>query len=285
MPLKHTTETFLVFLLGVVILATGFLLSTLPDLPQGATAWGILFILALIYPISLIVLFRNRRADHVFRVLHWYPAAMLLLWLVLQIAAMEKPGILRVVDWFTWGWSFAAVTFAFILIIGYCLQVIRRRIPRIVLLLVAFVPFVALAFTSQQGPHYEKLLSSVLWDHSFIRSLEGKKIFGLQIAKSIPIKQNLNSSQDSSEEAWRVKLRAAEDQRKEARLEKRKQGSVSSTVVVSDAGNGSGKMLADSRTKPKKLPSSGPEDIALLGVIFFALYGAVLQKRAMGRAC
>ena len=89
MPLKHTTETFLVFLLGIVILIVGLLLPTLPDLPAGAVPWTILFVLTLLYPLSLFFLFRNRRADHALRLLHWFPAAMMLVWITIYVLGMR----------------------------------------------------------------------------------------------------------------------------------------------------------------------------------------------------
>ena len=103
MPLKHATETFLVFLLGAVILLTGLLLSTLPDLPAGAVPWTILFVLSILYPLALFALFRRRRADHAFRLLHWFPALMLLLWLGVEIVALEVPRAYSFIGWYTWG--------------------------------------------------------------------------------------------------------------------------------------------------------------------------------------
>ncbi|MEI8230928.1 MAG: hypothetical protein WCG83_07390 [Candidatus Peregrinibacteria bacterium] len=287
MPLKHTTETFLIFLLGVAILVTGILIPTLPDLPAGAVPWAFLFILALLYPVALFLLFRSRRADHIFRVLHWYPAAMLLVWLILEIVALEKPRLLLFVDWYSYGWTLPAVALAFIFLIGYCLQVIRRRLPRIILLLAAFIPFTVLAFTSQQSQLLEKQLASVLWDNRVIRSLEGKEFLGFQVAKQLPVNQNLASSEDSSEEAWRVKLRDAEGLRAKA-LVRRNQRKNSNTAIVAEqdaatAASASGKLIA-AVGRTKKLPSAGPEDIAVLGVLLLAAYAAVLQRRAVLRS-
>lgn len=285
MPLKHTTETFLVFLLGFVILVTGILIPTLPDLPVGAVPWALLFLIALLYPIALFLLFRSRRADHVFRVLHWFPAAMLLVWLILEIVALESPRMLALVDWYSFGWTLPAVAVAFVLLIGYCLQVIRRRVPRIVLLLAAFIPFSMLALYSQRDQHLEKQLAQVLWNNHVIRSLEGKAFFGVELAKRLPIDQNFASSSDSSEEAWRAKLRNAEVIRTKA-MERRKERQLAhsseETIRVTDASTASGMVIASRRMK--KLPSAGPEDIAVIALLFLAAYGAVLQRRAIVRA-
>ena len=88
MPLKHFTETFLVVVLGAVIALTGLLTATLPNLPDGALPWAVLFILSVVYPLSLYSLFQRRRADNTFRNLHWFPAGMLLVWLMLQGAVL-----------------------------------------------------------------------------------------------------------------------------------------------------------------------------------------------------
>src|SRR3989338_4009325 len=85
MPLKHFTETFLVVLLGAVIALTGLLAATLPPLPEGALPWGVLFVLSIIYPLLLLPLFQRRRADNSFRLLHWFPAMLLLVWLFSRI--------------------------------------------------------------------------------------------------------------------------------------------------------------------------------------------------------
>ena len=286
MPLKHATETFLIFLLGVVILVTGILLSTLPDLPAGAVPWAILFVLALLYPLSLFLLFRNRRADHAFRLLHWYPALMLLVWLGLEVAALERPRLLAFVDYFTWGWTLPAVVLAFILLITYCLQVVRRRGLRVLLLLLAFIPYVSMGLASERSFHWEPQLASLLWNGNWLASLEGKDFFGFHIAQKLPLKQNLNSSQDQSEESWRVKLREAEQRRSEiAEKIKNQSGSVALAIVApSSAGSGATLSMGTTAKKPHRLSSSGPEDIGAFALLLIAGYTFVLHERARRRA-
>ncbi|MDD4628350.1 MAG: hypothetical protein PHE68_03065 [Candidatus Peribacteraceae bacterium] len=282
MPLKHTTETFLVFLLGVVILLTGVLLSTLPDLPAGAVPWAILFVLALIYPLIFLFLFRSRRADHSFRLLHWFPALMLLVWLGFQITALERAQFLKFADWFTWGWTLPAVTLAFVLLITYCLRVIRRRATRIALLLLAFIPFVAGAMMSERTYHWDRQVASALWEGPWLASLEGKEILGLKLTKQLPIAQNLSSSKDQGEESWREKLRATEARRREVReLLRSKSGST--VVAVSSSSNSSVAAIAEVKTKPVHLPSSGPE-VEVFILLMAAMYAGVLHDRARRRA-
>ncbi|MDD5623891.1 MAG: hypothetical protein PHI23_04250 [Candidatus Peribacteraceae bacterium] len=291
MPLKHTTETFLVFLLGVVILLTGLLITTLPDLPAGALPWGVLFVCALLYPLILLLLFRRHRADHSFRLLHWFPAGMLLIWLLLQLLALSKFRLLSVVDWYTWGWTLPATVLAFILLISFCLRVIRRRTQRILLLLLAFVPFVIVAVVSQQSQHWDRDLSAFLWQRDVWKSLEGRSFFGWKVGRSLPTSQNLTASTNSSEEAWRELMRLQENQR--ARAEKRlaRLGSGESSAIASEEAeessigslSGTGQEIREVKTMPRKLPSSGPE-LGFIIILFAALYAGVLHDRARRRA-
>ncbi|MDO8468306.1 MAG: hypothetical protein Q7S29_00930 [Candidatus Peribacter sp.] len=290
MPLKHATETFLVFLLGVVILLTGLLLPTLPDLPAGAVPWAILFALSVLYPLSLFALFRRRRADHAFRLLHWFPALMLLLWLAIEVVALELPRALLAIGWYTWGWTLPAVTVAFILLLSYCLQVVRRRVTRVMLLLLAFIPFVGGALASQQTTHWDRQLASALWGGDWLTQLEGKTILGVRLAGRLPTQQNLSASSDAGEESWREKLRQAEQRRREAR-EQRLAGSsslsASSLIARVASSQSSMRSITDpassAKSKPTKLPSSGPEMGAFV-FLMLAGYTSVLHGRAKKRS-
>ncbi|MDD5751791.1 MAG: hypothetical protein PHS73_04715 [Candidatus Peribacteraceae bacterium] len=281
MPLKHTTETFLIFLFGVVILLTGFLLSTLPDLPVGAVPWAILFVLALLYPLSLVFLFRSRRADHAFRLLHWFPALMLLVWLGLQIVALERTHLLSLVDGYTWAWTLPAVALAFILLVTYCLRVVRRAALRIVLLLIAFLPFVTVALVSERGPHWERQMASALWEGQWLKSMEGATLLGFTINRRLPLAQNLSSSNDASEESWRERLRAAEQRRREVR-ERMLRSTGAVLPSPSSVSSSSAAVIAEVESKPAKLPSSGPE-IGFLVLCALAGYAGVLHDRARRR--
>ncbi|KKW38624.1 MAG: hypothetical protein UY85_C0027G0001 [Candidatus Peribacteria bacterium GW2011_GWB1_54_5] len=74
MPLKHTTETLLVFLLGTATVVTGIIIPSLTAPDMGIAPWAIVFVLAIAYPLALSGLFRRNRADYAFRLLHWMPA-------------------------------------------------------------------------------------------------------------------------------------------------------------------------------------------------------------------
>src|SRR3989344_8787739 len=109
MPLKHFTETFLIVVLAAAIALTGLLMATLSPLPEGALPWGVLFVISIIYPLSLYGLFQERRADNFFRNLHWFPALMLLGWLSLQGVLFSDGSLAGKVALYTWGWTLAAV--------------------------------------------------------------------------------------------------------------------------------------------------------------------------------
>lgn len=145
MPLKHNTETLLVFLLGLFTIIIGALIASVPVLPAGIAAWSIVFALSLFYPFLLYPLFRRDRADYVFRMLHFGPAAVVLLWLFVQVVSLRLPRALILSSWLTWTLAALPVASLFFLLELFCLSVIRQRVKRTALLVVLFVPFLALA--------------------------------------------------------------------------------------------------------------------------------------------
>jgi len=210
---------------------------------------------------------------------------MLLVWLGLQITALERSHFLKYVDWFTWGWTLSSVTLAFILLITYCLRVIRRRVTRVALLLLAFIPFVAGALMSEKTYHWDRQVASALWEGPWLASLEGKELFGLKFVKPLPIAQNLSSSKDQGEETWREKLRATETRRREVReLLRSKSGAMLANISSSSSSSSSSKVtIAEVKTKPVHLPSSGPE-VGVFILMMVAAYAGVLHDRARRRA-
>lgn len=163
MPLKHLTETVLVFTLGLVIVLTGILLPTLPSLPPGILPWMIIFVLTLLYPISLYPLLKRNRADYFFRLLHFLPVAMATLWLLLELLMLRWPSVRSLLSVYLFAWTLPAVCISFVLIAWFCLSVIRRRFPRLFLLGLLLVPFLALALSSQGVWQGDRLLAGVLW--------------------------------------------------------------------------------------------------------------------------
>ncbi|MBM3230795.1 hypothetical protein FJZ28_00530 [Candidatus Peregrinibacteria bacterium] len=300
MPLKHFTETFLIVALGAIIALTGLLISTLPHLPDGALPWAVLFALSIIYPLLLLPMFRVRRADTFFRNVHWFPSLMLLIWLALE--GMIYKGVLgeTSVNVFTWGWALGAVAFGFLLIVYYCLQVIRRRVPRVAFLSLILVPFAAFAIVSERGSSWESELSASLWGADFWQmNVSSGALALLPGGGSKPV---LEPSDDAKEEQWRERLREQErrEERIAARMKsrgmtERKSASSEAKLVAAVASSsskssksvavlsGTGDELRNAGTMPGKLPTSGfgwSTIISLLAVGYVTL----LQRRAQERA-
>ncbi len=288
MPLKHKTETRLIWLLMAVIALVGLLIASLPPLPRGIVPWAILLTATVIYPLVLYPLFRRDRADRPFRLLHWFPALMVVLWAVLQSLGSLVPATKVIGTWFTWSWTLAAVVVAFGLITWFCLLVIRRRIPRLVGMALLLVPFTALAVASQQKFHWEDQIAAVLWqDDSAIVSS------GTGVIAAEP-DRNLDPSEDPKEEAWRTWLRAVEKRRQDrlARLEQEENDSESETSASSSSTSAASSEVAalpDSlkpggsgthqvSSSPSQLPHSGME-WGFISTLMLAGYTTVMQRR------
>jgi hypothetical protein len=281
MPLKHFTETFLTVVLGAVVVLTGLLTATLPDLPNGALPWVILFVLSVAYPLSLHSMFQKRRADNFFRNLHWFPAGMLLVWLLLQGVVLGSNLTPDEVDVYTWGWTLPAVIVGFVMMVLFCLKVIRRRVPRLLFLAAILVPFAALAIVSEQGPHFEEEITAVLWDNSLMQVSDTGMLTAWMKTGSGGEK-NLDPSEDKEEEEWREHLRM--QQRREERIAGRLSGDVDTDEkpVEPDTDedpvlSGTGDELRNAGTMPGNLPNSGfGWHFIILTMI--AAYSATLHK-------
>lgn len=253
MPLKHFTETVLVVILGVAVILTGILVPTLPPLPQGILPWMILFFLALAYPLGLYPLLRNNRADYAFRLLHFLPAALLVIWLGLQIAVLQVPTAVHWLHAFVFGWTLSGVIVSFLLIAAFVLHVIRRRIPRLVFLGILLVPFLVFSLLAQRSTHGNPRLASVLWHGTWwnIIATEGS----------------------SSSIAFAPSSSSTGNQSSHAALPPPPSRSSSSRPLF---------VQASSSSKPSHLPSAGPEfDLLVLTVL--ALSSARWHRRLARR--
>ena len=294
MPLKHATETALVFLLGVILLITGVVLRLLPALPGGMLWWGAAFALSLVYPLLLYPLLRKRRAEYSLRALHFLPALFLLLWLLSTLGAeWLKP--VSAVGWLLrWGLGLLPVALGMLFLVLYCLSVIRQRATRVPLLMMLFVPFSLLALATE-------------W-----KGWTGNG--GLQASvqqSSRSIHANLEPSTNTHENSWRGMLRRME--RREERLLRNEDPFAASSVIAtaqsssvqlliaaktsassrmslgstssSSSSRGMIAAAASSRTAvdaPPALSSTGPA-LNTLGVLLAAGYFTVLQRRVMRR--
>lgn len=254
MPLKHATETFLIVVLAVAVIVTGMVMQTLVSLPEGIVPWAILFVIASLYPLLLGKLFRENRADYAFRLLHFVPAIMLLVWLLLQALTLLFPVFENILRWYTWGWSLPAVATGIFLMVGFVLKVIRRWTKRIAFLAILFLPFIVLAVTNEmQGWHQQ--MASALWQGNWWQIDQDGT--GTQVAGGGDVLGgvNLQHSSDPSEEAYRERLRALE--RRRERIARRL---AQSSYAVEMGENGASDINAGSTNDGQTDPGPGPTD-------------------------
>lgn len=274
MPLKHDTETFLVTLLGLMIALAGVTVTFLPPLSVQTFPWVIAFVISLIYPLALYPMLKERRAEHEFRALHFVPMLILLVWLVLDLLASFRPDLSYLQEWFAWSWSMPVVAVAFLLLILFCLFVIRQRGVRIGVLLLLLAPFVILSQMSENRD-WDRQLATLMWDGASV---------GTGTIASGGTSSNLAPSDDKAEEQWRMQLRRMERRRQRLAEEEEEEIAVRGardSVIIAAGGipelpNGKG----GNGNAPPKLPSSGfgMEGLALVMV---AGYCATIHRRAI----
>lgn len=283
----------MMFILAVAIIVTGIILPTLPDLPNGLVPWAIVFVPAVAYPLVLSGVFRRNRADYEFRLLHWIPAIILLVWMVLQGIAYVWPLILGVLDWFTWGWSLPAVATGFLLIILFVFKVIRRWSTRLLLLALAFVPFMV-GSVANEYYNWTPQITATLWQGEWWQL---DTTLGTPVASNDGRDEgkNLSASADPTEEQYRERLRAIE--RRRERIEQRLEGrgldegniptssemaAMVSETSPSSESTSSAPMLASSSSLPSQLPSSG-FGWSAMAMLLLAAYCAAVQRKTIMR--
>lgn len=267
MPLKHATETALVLLLAVMIALAGVAVAFLPPVSVSILPWAIAFAISLIYPLALYPMMRERRADHSFRLLHFVPAAILLIWLVLDLLASFVPGLQWLQSWFTWAWALPFVALAFLALLAFCLNVIRQRLPRMSALAAVFLPFLLLSLLSERQD-WDRKLAGMLWEAPST---------GTGVVAGNMTGSNLDPSADSVEEQWRAQLRRME--RRRQRLEEEGSSASSETSSVSSVrGATSGVIIASGGLPEKPLPK--PTDAPHLPSSGFGAEGLALTMLA-----
>lgn len=262
MPLKHTTETLLIILLAAALVLTGFVLSILPPLSVSIIPWTVAFVVSLLYPLSLYPMFKERRADYEFRIFHFAPAALLLLWMILDLLGSAFPLVAFLLSWFTWGWALPVIFLLFLLLAWFCFKVLRQWIGRLIMIGLIFLPFLLLGILNEQF-QWSRSIGLALWQDMATGS--GGTI----------IAENGSSSED-----WREALRRASRNRSSSSASSLiaavSSSSESSVLIGSTGSDGS----ASSVAPPPHMPHSGGE-VEALALLFVAGYCATLQKRAM----
>lgn len=163
MPLKHLTETVLIAILAAVTIVTGFLVATLPHLPQGLLPAAMLLVLTLLYLVAIYPLLKSNRADNAFRLLHAAPAAIVAVWFAVEIAGLRFPALLLLSRVWTWGFGLFGVLLTFVLLAAFVLRVIRRRTPRLSILAALILPFALIGLFSERRNGWHSALSASLW--------------------------------------------------------------------------------------------------------------------------
>ncbi|TSC79407.1 MAG: hypothetical protein G01um101425_687 [Candidatus Peregrinibacteria bacterium Gr01-1014_25] len=287
MPLKHATETLLVVGLGIAIALCGILLAVLPPLGISVWPWALLFLFAVLYPAVLYPLLRRRRAEYAFRALHWFPAALCLLWLAAQLLTEVVPSVFRVTDTLTWGWSSPGVALGLLLLAWFSLAVVRQRARRLGVIALLALGFAGVAVAGRAWHMQERAQFALA---SLLSSAE-------IAADTVP---NLAHSSDEREENWRMSMRRR--MRREERLNDRgdvaAHDSLSATVQAAQSqtsaliattkpsrrGNEAlsfGRRVVDA---PPRLSHTGPEATGVLLLGLLAAYCGVLHVRVQRRA-
>lgn len=285
MPLKHLTETVLVVLLAIVTIVTGVLVATLPPVPEGFFPWVGIFVATVLYPAVFYPLLRNNRADYAFRALHFAPVAIALGWLLLQVLVLKFPASASAERVYTWGWSVLPVAVVFVLLTAFCLQVIRRRVPRVAFLLFLLAPFVAVAYGSERYTQWDAELASFLWKQRGSEiAMEPGRSASSPVAVSSRGEKNLSASSLPEEEEWRKKLRALEEGKVHS-VTASVQGTLAGVQAATGLSGGASGRYGTKHvaiTPRTRLPKSGGE-MEAMGLLVLAGFAATVHARARWR--
>lgn len=270
MPLKHDTETWLIFLLGLLTVLAGVVCVFLPPVSVSLWPWAISFTLSLIYPFALYPYLKERRADNPFRLLHFAPAAILLLWLIADLAAGASGGLAPLQQWITWRGGIIPVAAVLVLLALFCLSVIRQRRSRIALLGLLLLLLVAFGVLNDRY-NWDTRLAAYLWTHSGSLITAGDPTIGSGANASV------------AEARWRAQLRLMEERRRAleqgtgATSKSPVQGSKSGVIIA-----GNGISSAGPSLPPPRLPHSGPTADVL---VFLTMSGftAAVHRRTIRR--
>jgi len=266
MPLKHGQETRLVFFLGVAIVAAGVAIATLPPLPEGALQWSGAFLISFLYPLLLHPLLRKHRADYAFRMLHWMPMWILIIWLVLQLIGLFISGLSFLVLWVSWGWALPLVTLGFFSLFVFCMHVIRCRKLRVTLLALTFLPFAVLAILSEQSDiDFNRKIVATVWNAPMWEMLEQAPEMGgnhSQVASNEnqePIDRDEPDASSSSSDAKEIM-------------------ELMPPLPSALQPGGTGAHMRDIESKPNGLPQSGFGWSAIIVLLLAAYCGTLHAK-------
>lgn len=274
MPLKHHSETVFLLVLGLVMCAYGALLALLPHVPEGVLPWLVLFTIAVLYPVVLRTHFRLNRADYEFRFLHWFPAGMALVWLLIEFCA-QRIVLARVLQLgITALWSMPLVLVGLLMIVAFSLHVIRRRLTRIIGICVLFFAFVVAAFVAHSGG-YNPVLAKMLYPNSEIANVAADFYRSLTFNALVPFPPSADHSSQQMQSAMSADI--VSFVQSSHRL-------FASIAPFPSADRAFGPMRPSVHSPAPRLPRTGNDALAFLILTCLAFYCGVLHVRAHARA-
>jgi len=271
-PLKHSTESAYLILLALVICAAGIAIALLPPYTEGLRYWTIGFVLTLLYPFLLRRTFRTNRADYEFRLLHWFPAGMFVLWMLMQLTESSLK-ILTILNLgFFYLWSLPLVLLGLFFIAIFAAHVLRRKKQRLVAMTIIGVLFVSSA-SAVESLRMNPELSRALYPRDGVSIPSATELYatakqrvGFKVAqykRRVLAKYGTGHPVATNTSASRTTTVVS--------------SSVRSIAAIKPSVNPT---QAPVITKPNSLTQSGPEGFVLLLITLFAFYIATLHRRA-----
>jgi len=272
-PLKHHSETAYMISLALVTCATGFLIALLPHIPAGMPYFAALFVATLLYPLMLARTFKRNRADYEFRMLHWFPFFMVMLWAFFELIG-SKARIFHILQLgFFFLWSLPLVALGICFLILFAVHVIRRRSMRITVLSL-FLAFFTVGAVASEAMGWDDDLQKAIYPKDLPTSESVKKLYASARSYLGILTGTSGSSSSSSSNTTSVLSSSSALSTTSSSL-----SSVRSTYASSVL---STPALVTS-SKPTSLPASGPESAAVLAATLIALYMGTLHIRARRR--
>ncbi len=277
------------FVLGLAICAAGIAAALLPAIPVGTKYWAILLTLSFLYPIGLTRTFKHNRADYEFRLLHWFPAGIFLLWFALQLIGprIEIIRILALGFFFLWSLPLVALGIAFICI--FAVHVLRRSRLRVTTLVV-FLSLFTVGALYAEGTNLNPRLQAVVFPKNpptfaaisaAFSSLRAS--LGLKSGTSgvlIAVTESSSSSASIASSRSKSAIAMASSQSSGISSSFHMPSSFSSSVSRSTIAS-LPPVIGDKN--PGHLTKSGPEGVAVLGLTLLAGYFGLLHARAKKR--
>ncbi len=276
--------------LSLAICIAGLAAALLPTIPTGTKYWAILLTLSVLYPITLGRTFKTNRADKEFRVLHWFPAGIFILWFILQLIGprFEIIRILTLGFFFLWSLPLVALGITFIIIFAF--HVIRRSRFRVTILAILLAIFTAGALYAEAARLNPRLQASIFPKNSL--SLQSVEFafqnlwawLGLQRGSSgvlIAVTDGLSSSRTSIPSSLVTAMPSSS-----LALSSSAALSLSFEMPASFSSYSSRSVLPPviGNKNPGHLTQSGSESAGLLGATLLATYFGRLHARAKKRA-